>query len=395
MDFEKRLKAEIETAKKDLEAAKLWDLFESATPEQQVIVFRRTLQAGVLDDEYAFEFLNAIKKDCDPSKPEDRAFYTHLLNQLQKQAPEVYQQSSAYYHRDLINFAIIENRWQDLSRLLSPYTSGDELDIFLLVIAQLKYHSQLEPSIEAMKKAWPNIKDSTQYIEGTDEEFAWTLMELMLADYLESTSDPKPDDPALLEPTAFLLPWDEEWLTWFITTVTQSEPSEWNAASFSANMGSEAWTRQLNSLLLEFVANRWRAGFPLSRGLMAWHKFSEILHAQSKASRRKQKRKEAWPADLSVQVIPQADLMDRILGESFSIFGGEPYEVTATLELVPAYLEFLQNLGLVQSSERQQALRKIKPIVDQMPQIVKYYGGDPVAVENLLDAWAIGDRFNE
>jgi hypothetical protein len=39
----------------------------------------------------------------------------------------------------------------------------------MLVIAQLKYHDQLEPLIEAMKKAWPNIKDSTQYIEGTSE----------------------------------------------------------------------------------------------------------------------------------------------------------------------------------------------------------------------------------
>jgi hypothetical protein len=90
MDFEKRLKAEIQTAQEHPEASKLWELFESATPEQQVTVFRRTLQAGVLDDEFAFEFLNAIKKDCDPSKPEDRALYKDLLKQLQKQDLEVY-----------------------------------------------------------------------------------------------------------------------------------------------------------------------------------------------------------------------------------------------------------------------------------------------------------------
>jgi hypothetical protein len=76
-------------------------------------------------------------------------------------------------------------------------------------------------------------------------------------------------------------------------------------------------------------------------------------------------------------------------------FGGEPYEVTATLELVPSYLELLQGLGLIQSSERQQARRKIKPIVDQMPQILEYYGGELVAIENLLDAWALDNHPNE
>lgn len=63
--------------------------------------------------------------------------------------------------------------------------------------------------------------------------------------------------------------------------------------------------------------------------------------------------------------------------------------------LPPAYLEFLRSLGLIQSSERQQALRKIKPIVDQMPPVVEYYGGEFIAIENLLDTWASEDRPNE
>ena len=66
-------------------------------------------------------------------------------------------------------------------------------------------------------------------------------------------------------------------------------------------------------------------------------------------------------------------------------------EVAAALELIPAYLNILEGLGLIQSIERQQALKKIRPLVDQIPQIMDYYEGDPIAIETLLDAWAYHD----
>ena len=388
MDFEDQLETEIQTAQQDgIDASEILELFEDATPKQRVMIVDRTLEAGVLDDEYAFEFLTTIRGDFDPGTPEGRAFYTDLLDRLREHDPQLYQQSSHYYHRDLINFAIIEGRWDDLSELLTPYTYGDHLDIFTMVIAQLNYHGQVRTLIEAMKIAWPKIKDSSQYFEWAREEFVGTLMELMLVDYLVSTADPRPDDPALLDATAFLLPWKEDWLDWFITTVVQPEPSEWSIADFSAEAGSETWTHQFNTLLVEFIALQWRVGVPLSRGLMAWHKWSEIFQAQSEAFKKSQKRKKTGTSRLSSLLIPQSNRMDEILSESFSLIGGEPYEVAAALELIPKYLVFLEGLGLIQSAEKQQALKKIKPMVDQIPQIIEYFDGEPVAIETLLKAW--------
>ena len=392
MDFEKELTVEIQHAQQDgIDASRIWQFFENATPEQRVIIFDNTLEAGVLDDDYCFEFLTAIRGDFDPTTSEGRALYTGLLDKLRKQHPNLYQDSRQYYHRDLINFAIIEKRYDKLPTLLTPFASGDHLDQFTAIIAQLKYHGQVKTLIGAMKTAWPGIKNSTQYVEWASEEFSGKLMELMLVDYLESTTDPRPDAPEFLEATAFLLPWKEGWLDWFILTVTQLEPTEWELPDFSDDIGSEPWRHKFATMQVEFIAAQWLTGVPLTRGLLAWRKWGEIFHAQLKTAKKSRKEQKGGrkTADLSLSryLIPQAKQMDKTLGESFSLMGGEPYEVAAALELIPAYLDFLEGFGLIQPTEKLHAIQKIKPVVEQVPQILAYYESDPVAIENMLAAW--------
>jgi hypothetical protein len=144
---------------------------------------------------------------------------------------------------------------------------------------------------------------------------------------------------------------------------------------------------KFNTLLVEFIAEQWRFGIPLSRGLMAWQKWSEIFHAQAKAFQKAKKKKQPRTPALSRLLIPRSNHMDKILGESFSLIGGEPYGVAAALELIPAYLNFLEGLELIQSAERRQALQKIKPLIRGIPKIIGYYEGDPVVIENLMGAW--------
>lgn len=259
-----------------------------------------------------------------------------------------------------------------------------------MVIAQLKYHGQIRPLIEVMKIAWPNIKDSSKYFDWARDEFAGDLMELMLVDYLENAADPYADDPQLIETTTFLFPWKENWLAWFIPAVTQPRLGGWSPADFLEDIGSETWMNQFNILQIEFIGMQWRNGIPLTRGLMAWQKWSQIFHAQVKSSRKSGKKTDAH--DLSRLLIPQSNQMDKILGESFSMIGGEPYEVTAALELIPPYLNFLEGLGLIKATEKHQALQKTRPLVEQMPRIMKYYEGDPITIENLHNAWATGSR---
>ncbi|MBU1661146.1 MAG: hypothetical protein KKD28_06705, partial [Chloroflexi bacterium] len=319
MNFKKELATEIQNARQDgIDASEIWDLFENATPEQQAMIFVHTLEAGLLDDEYAFEFLTTIRGDIDPVTPEGWAYYTDLLDRLREEDPKLFQDSSHHYHRDLISFAIIEGRWEELSALLTPYLLGEHLDLFTMIIAQLKYHGQVRTLVDAMTTAWPKLKDSTKYVAWASEEFAGTLMELMLVDYLQTTAEHRPNDPKFLEATAFLLPWKEGWLDWFVPTVTQTKSTDWCRADFSEDAGSEPWRHKFSTMQVEFIAAQWRAGVPLTRGLLAWDKWSELFHAQFEAVIKSQKRhkrgQKAKVISLSRYFIPQARKLDKILG---------------------------------------------------------------------------------
>jgi hypothetical protein len=391
MDFEEKLEAEIGVAQQEgVDASELWELFEGAGPEQQPVVFRRALEAGALDDEFAFEMLTTIRGNLDQSAPQDRALYGGLLDRFRELDPNLYQKSSHYYHRDLINFAIIEGRWEALPDLLDPYTAGKDLDTFNLVIAQLKYHGQVRALIEVMEKAWPKVKASDEYFEWAIEEYGGTLMELKLADYLERTENPHGDDPELLDATAGLLPWKESWLEWFVSAVSHPDLGAWSQADF-AEGDEEKLKRKLSTLQLEFIGSRWQAGVPLTRGWMVWEKWGEFLPAQVKAYKkstaRRKKGRKTKVAPLSRLLIPDAKRMDKILGKSFSIVEGEPYELAATLELIPAYLAHLEDLGLIEASDRERASQQMRPMVANVPNIMASYDGDPVAVDNLMVAW--------
>jgi hypothetical protein len=114
---------------------------------------------------------------------------------------------------------------------------------------------------------------------------------------------------------------------------------------------------------------------------------SAQVKAYKKSTARRKKGRKTKVAPLSRLLIPDAKRMDKILGKSFSIVEGEPYEVAATLELIPAYLAHLENLGLIEASDRERASQQMRPMVANVPNIVASYDGDPAAVDNLMAAW--------
>jgi hypothetical protein len=187
------------------------------------------------------------------------------------------------------------------------------------------------------------------------------------------------------------LPWKEGWLDWFIPSITRPEPTDWKPADFSDGPGSKAWRHQFSILLVEFIAAQWRDGIPLSRGLLAWDKWGELFYDQFEALEKSQKRRKgnqkARVISLSRYFLPDAKKWDRKLTESFSLLGGEPYEVAAAMELLPAYLDFVERFGLIQSNQKQQAIDKLKIVVKQLPRILAYYECDLVAIQNMVAAW--------
>ncbi|MBC8333709.1 MAG: hypothetical protein ISR59_11265 [Anaerolineales bacterium] len=389
MNFEEKIDQEIEVEKENPGQSEIWDLFENSKTDEKLLIFSKMQESDVLDAEYAFEFLTTLKSDFDLTTKEGRANYALLLNKLQDEKLDIYEHDSHYYNQDLITFAILDERWDNIPGLLSPFTSGKHLDEFDTVISQLKYHGCTKIILEAMETAYPGIQASSEYIYGADEEFAGELSEIMLIDYLESSDHPRPDDPTFLDKAGSLVEWKKGWLDWFIPRITQTKSTEWTLDDFLEDINSEEWREKFRNLLLEFVATEWEKGIPLSRCILGWHQLFEIFYTQfEKLGKNKKSDQKSKKSFLARCIIPNAKKMDETLGGHFSIMGGKPYEISAGLELLPIFLGFMEALGIIQHTQKQNALGEIrKRIITNIPNVLSNYGGDPILLENLEKAW--------
>jgi len=383
------------------EPDRLWMQFERADIEGKEAIFLNALEAGKLDDEYAFEMLTDIHSELDIRDPTVRARYAALVERLCQQAPDLYQHSIAYYHEYLIQFAIIDGRWEALPDLLAPFAEKPDhtIETFTRVIEQLEYHGQVQPLIQVMAQAWPAVSKSAEILPWAIDEFAGRLMQLHLFDYLETTRAPRADDPALLEATAPYGQWKEGWLERFTPRLTASAPWSWRPTDFGEAVDADQWRDNLDNLLAEFVADRYQAGVPYSRGHMAWVQLSKALKLQfaaptsskgkqSRKGRKGEKRRKASPVATSSSLVPTYQTMDKTLAALFPFLGAQPYKVAAVMELLPAYLHFLARLGLIHPTEMDTALEELGQLVVHAQRALDNYGADPRAVDAVTAAWS-------
>jgi len=368
----------------------LWDSFDEAKLDGKIAIFLDALEAGELDEEYAYDMLSEIRGALDRRDPAAHARYAELVERLRQQAPELYDKHAVYYHESLINDAVAGGRWERLPELLAPFAKGDDLDMFFLVIDQLTYHGQLRPLIQTISTAWPTVSTSGKFFEWGIEELRGQLMLLYFFDYLETTAVPRADDPVLLEATAPYGQWQEDWLEKAIPRLTAPGPSAWQPADFGPTVDADQWRDNLQSLLMEFVADRHRAGIPYSRAYMALEQLVAVLKKQFNvpAKTSKSGKKGKSRSSRISPLVPNDRVLDKALVELLPFIGGRPYRAVATLELLPAYLHFVARLGLIHPIEMDAALTASSRLVREVQPLLQYYETDPRAVDTLHAAWS-------
>jgi hypothetical protein len=383
-----------------------WDEFMAADLEGKKDLFYEVLPSDKMDDEGAFEMLSNIRGALDLEDPAERACYADLVEQLRQQTPDIYQQSIEYYQSNLISDAVADGAWEKMPRLLEPFGEepGGMLDTFFRVIDQLKYHGRIQLLIQVMEKAWSPLSASSEVFRGAINEFGGELMTLHLFHYLETSDDPHADDPALLEATAPYGDWKEGWLERFISRLTAPQPSEWHPADFGPAMDADQWGENLLDLLMEFVADRHRAGVPYSRGEMARVQLRKALKQQFGASavpqrdsrkppsqargKRRGRRKVAQSPQPGSSLIPRYEVMDEVLMDQLRFLNPYPHKAMATVELLPAYLHFLARVGVIHPTQMDTALGKLNKLSSYMLDILDTYTWDTTAIDALAAAWS-------
>src|SRR5207248_807227 len=89
-------------------------------------------------------------------------------------------------------------------------TAGHDLDIFYSTIDRLAYYGQLALIADMMRRAWPLVRTSDKFVPWAESEFARSALDITLFAYIEQTSDPRADDPELINALEQFAPVDPE-----------------------------------------------------------------------------------------------------------------------------------------------------------------------------------------
>ena len=367
----------------------LWEEFEDAESDALPALFRRGLAEHVLDDELTFEMLTAIYDEG----PESAIL--GLLDELRLARPDLYQASEAYYLQWQIADAVDNGRVGQIPELAAAMAgqAGIDLDTFYAVRDHLAYHGHLALVADMMQQAWPLVRDSDEYLEGADVEFAAEGQQLTLLAYLARADAPRTNDPELITELERFAPVDGESLSDLFALLTGGSEDTWDRAG---RLDDE----QINRLSLRFQGELWRAeGVALSRGELA--RTTLVIYIADRRAGRigrvahppkaKGKPQATGTAAAASLLVPDRTTLNHFLSQMFDPLTSAYYEAIATLELTPAWLRFLQAQELITAEQRAAAMKDLRRLVLELAPIWGQRGADPAVGANIKAAWERDD----
>ena len=260
-----------------------WEQFEQADVDGKVTLFLEKLDSRHLDAEDSFEMLLQIRDQSDVHhNAAARVRFAELIERLRRELPDVYQHDQGFYLEDLIKDAISDQNWPALPELLDEFARAlpKAIDEFFRIVYPLLYHGQIVPLFNVMNAVWAKVYAADNDITpwGIDE-FANTLMDLVLYRYLEMTPSPRPDDPALVDALSIYMKPNAKWYETAVRHLSAPVPSLWRREDFGESVDAEQWEDNAAALLFEFMADQHRrANVPLSNSALMNQRLHQVLH---------------------------------------------------------------------------------------------------------------------
>jgi hypothetical protein len=84
---------------------------------------------------------------------------------------------------------------------------------------------------------------------------------------------------------------------------------------------------------------------------------------------------------------PDRETLDHFIAGMFNFISPQYYDAAATLELVPAWLRFLEENELLASEQRVAALENLRKLTADAAPIWEQRTADPVVEPNIRRAW--------
>ncbi|MBX3050269.1 MAG: hypothetical protein KF753_02275 [Caldilineaceae bacterium] len=158
----------------------------------------------------------------------------------------------------------------------------------------------------------------------------------------------------------------------------------------------EITDENLAYLCQEFLAYlHWEKGVAFVKGELARRELQLFLANQeipsptrkskSKKSRNAQKKSASVPV---LPLCPDREQLDKYLHSLMSFLGYQPYKGIVLMEMIPFWLEFLEERGLIDGESHAASLRSLADLVEAVQTYIAHESLSPQLIENLAVAWA-------
>jgi len=162
----------------------------------------------------------------------------------------------------------------------------------------------------------------------------------------------------------------------------------------------DPFRENLFNLSLEFVGYlRLEEGVPYTKAELARSRIvsyilkrhaGELEHRESllelALGKRKSKNKPK-PSRVDHLLCPDRSTLDRFFGQLLHFLNPQYYKVTATFELIPSWLRFLESLQLIDAEQHERTLSTLTPLRTDLINLLETQCNDPTLTEAILRSW--------
>ena len=114
---------------------------------------------------------------------------------------------------------------------------------------------------------------------------------------------------------------------------------------------------------------------------------AEQTGVEGVAQRPKKKSKKKSRPQLEHPLCPDASTFEIFLDGLLESFEAHDLKAATTFELLPAWLDFLNSVGLLETKQKERALTAIYPLREQVIEALGMSFEDPAIEENIEKAW--------
>ncbi len=344
------------------EAAVLWSRFHEADHEGRIAIFLEMLHARQLTSATAFEMLSDIRFEAKERGEIPR--FGELVDRLQRELPDLYREDWPYYVESQLESALARGETSLIPSLLEPFGREPDRDLeqFLWIADLLMYHGQTQPLLKTMLKAWPALGSLAGLAAELKNYIANTIVQLTLFDHLDRGGAPEMADPELqkaLSPFALANP---EQLAEGLAALSGEGAPQWTVANFQPRRREEEKPGRAAFVLLQQWLGylRRRHGVPFGRGQLARNAMGGYIALQIHEGR----------SGLEMLVPRSSSLKDYVEGY-FDVEAVDTYKAASMMELLPLYLRFLQELGLLGKREEDRALKSLRRVAKRTSELLR------------------------